>query len=76
MEPPVDPCELNEKQLLEIVYVVFGCDLYFIYVCIQSDLFTTSPLVVLPYTSIQSDLFTKSSLVVCVRTLVVEMLDH
>ena len=31
---------------------------------IQSDLFTTSPLVVLPYTSIQSDLFTTSSLVV------------
>ena len=31
---------------------------------IQSDLFTTSPLVVLPYTSIQSDLFTTSALVV------------
>ena len=31
---------------------------------IQSDLFTTSPLVVLPYTSIQSDLFTTSPLVV------------
>ena len=64
VEPPVDPCELNEKQLLEIVYVDFGCNLYFICVCIQSDLFTTSPLVVLPYTSIQSDLFTTSPLVV------------
>ena len=31
---------------------------------VQSDLFTTSPLVVLPYTSIQSDLFATSPLVV------------
>ena len=34
------------------------------YTSIQSDLITTSPLVVLPYTSIQSDLITTSPLVV------------
>ena len=60
-----------KQALLKILQWIVSMN--FIYT-VQSDLCTTSPLVVLPYTSIQSDLFTTTSLVLHFPTITTGLL--